>query len=106
MIKKGAAFAASHPFLEIMGDVIIGWMLLWRASVAASKLDKIVANASGEALEALIEGNRQAAFYDGQLKTSAYFIHALMPITAGKIQAFKMSREEVIQIREKSFGGL
>ena len=62
MMKKGATFAASHLFLEIMGDVIMGWMLLWRASVAAPKLDKIVANASGEALEALIEGNRQAHF--------------------------------------------
>jgi alkylation response protein AidB-like acyl-CoA dehydrogenase len=101
-----AAFAASHPFLEIMGDVIMGWMLLWRASVAAPKLEKIAANASGEALEAIIESNRQAAFYDGQLKTAAYFIYALLPITAGKIQALKKSRDEVIQISEKSFGGL
>ena len=106
MMKKGAAFAASHPFLEIMGNVIMGWMLLWRASVAAPKLDKIAANASGGALEALIESNRQAAFYDGQLKTAAYFIPALLPITAGKIQAITMSREEAIQISEKSFGGL
>jgi hypothetical protein len=99
--RVSEAFAASHPFLEIMG-----WMLLWRASVAAPKIKKIAAVASGEALAALIESNRQAAFYDGQLKTAANIIHALLPNTAGKIQALKKSREELIHISEKSFGGL
>ncbi|MBR9981482.1 MAG: acyl-CoA dehydrogenase, partial [Desulfatitalea sp.] len=32
------AFAHAFPFLETMGDVIMGWMLLWRANVAAQKL--------------------------------------------------------------------
>ena len=32
------AFAHSQPFLEAMGDTIMGWMLLWRAVVASQKL--------------------------------------------------------------------
>lgn len=104
--KIRAAFAASHPFLEVMGDVIMGWMHLWRATVAAPKLEKLTQNASQDELTAMIENNRQASFYDGQLKTAAYFIHTLLPITAGKMEAIKKCRDEAVQIHEKSFGGL
>ena len=100
------AFAASHPLLEVMGDVIMAWMLLWRAMVAAPKLKELAADAQDEVLADMIENNRQIAFYDGQMKSAAYFIHVHLPITAGKILALKKSRSEVIQIHEKSFGGL
>ena len=33
------AFAHSVPFLEAMGDVIIGWMHLWRAVITAPKIE-------------------------------------------------------------------
>ena len=32
------AFAHSLPFLHAMGDVLMGWMLLWRAETAAPKI--------------------------------------------------------------------
>ena len=32
------AFAAAFPFLEAMGDVIMAWMLLWRAVLASRNL--------------------------------------------------------------------
>ncbi len=35
------AFAHAHPFLEVAGDVVMAWMLLWRASVAAPLLEKL-----------------------------------------------------------------
>ncbi len=104
--KIRSAFAASHPFLEVMGDVIMGWMHLWRASVAAPKLEKLIQNASRNELTAIMENDRQASFYDGQLKTAAYFIHTLLPITAGKMEAIRQCRDEAVQIHEKSFGGL
>jgi len=34
------AFAHSLPFLHVIGDVIMAWMLLWRAAVAATKLSQ------------------------------------------------------------------
>jgi hypothetical protein len=50
----------AHPFLEVCGDVIVGWMLLWRARVAAEAL------ARGE-----VEG--RAAFYEGQIRSAEFF---------------------------------
>jgi hypothetical protein len=42
------AFAYAHPFMMAMGDVIMGWMLLWRAAVSAPKLEKLVGHLEGE----------------------------------------------------------
>ena len=30
------AFAQAHPFLDVTGDIVMAWMLLWRASIAQS----------------------------------------------------------------------
>ncbi len=34
------AFAFAYPFMEAMGDVVMAWMLLWRASIAAKRLEE------------------------------------------------------------------
>ena len=38
--KVMAAFAFAHPFLDVCGDVVLSWMLLWRAVVAYGKLQE------------------------------------------------------------------
>ena len=43
-------------FLEVMGDLVLAWMLLWRAALAKQELD-------GDAKKKDVE------FYEGQLKT-------------------------------------
>ena len=100
------AFAGAYPFLEAMGDVIMAWMLLWRASVAAPALAKIVQNLEGEALKKKISKNKNAAFYDGQLKTAAYFIDSLLPGTIGKLNAITGEDHTITEMNERSFGGL
>ncbi|MGD9261352.1 MAG: acyl-CoA dehydrogenase, partial [Desulfobacterales bacterium] len=57
-----AAFANAYPFMEVAGDVVMSWLLLWRATIAAEKLD---AGAK----------KRDAAFYEGQLKSVEFFTH-------------------------------
>ena len=34
------AFAFAYPFMEVTGDVVMAWMLLWRAVIAAQKLER------------------------------------------------------------------
>jgi hypothetical protein len=38
--KVLAAFANAHPFQDAAGDTVMAWMLLWRAAIAARKLEK------------------------------------------------------------------
>lgn len=99
------AFAYAHPFLEVVGDVIVTWMLLWRAAAAVPKLETLAGSADADAIRSKVAKNKDAAFYDGQLKTAEFFIHCLLPATMGKMNAIAASNPAAIDIDEKSFGG-
>jgi len=85
------AFAHAYPFMEVVGDVIIGWMLLWRAVVAAQKLEKAK--------------KKDIAFYQGQIKNIEFFTHYFLPITMGKMNMILNMKDTVVTIDENSFGG-
>ena len=90
--KFKVAFAAAFPFLEVMGDVIMAWMLLWRAVLAKQKLD---AGAR----------KKDVDFYEGQLKTADFFIQTILPATLGKMDGIVKSNSSAIEISEAAFGG-
>jgi alkylation response protein AidB-like acyl-CoA dehydrogenase len=99
------AFAYAHPFMEVVGDVIVAWMLLWRAEVAVPKLEKLAGSAEEEAIQSKVAKNKDAAFYDGQLKAAEFFITSLLPVTIGKMNAIAAPNPAAINIHERSFGG-
>ena len=83
----------------------MAWMLLWRATVATPALARIVQELQGEERKKKIAKNKHAAFYDGQLKTAAYFIDSLLPITMGKMNAIEAGDPATVEIPEAAFGG-
>jgi len=99
------AFAHAAPYLEVFGDIIMAWMLLWRANVAAPQLDKLVGDAQGAERLEKITKNKNAAFYEGQLKSAEYFIRSILPVTLGKMSAIEATCKAVIDIPDVSFGG-
>jgi alkylation response protein AidB-like acyl-CoA dehydrogenase len=90
--KFKVAFAFAFPFLEVMGDVIMAWMLLWRAALANQKLE------SGPK-------KKDVDFYEGQLKTAEFFIQTILPATLGKMDGIVKSSSSAIDISEAAFGG-
>ena len=53
-----------------------------------------------------IANNKDAAFYDGQIKAATYFISSQLPVTVGKINAILEGDASVIlEAAERSFGG-
>jgi len=86
------AFAFAHPFMEVCGDVVMAWMLLWRASIASKKLE----NGAKK---------KDAVFYQGQIKSAEFFIYSLLPITFGKMKAILTTNGAAVEITEDSFGG-
>ena len=87
------AFAHSLPFLHVIGDTIMAWMLLWRALTASSRLsDKT--------------GKKDQAFYEGQIKTAEFFISTELPATTGKMNAIAEGCAAAIQISDEGFGGI
>jgi hypothetical protein len=90
--KVLTAFAFAHPFLEVCGDVVMAWMLLWRARIAAEKL------AAGAK-------EKDALFYEGQLKSIEFFASTILPVTFGKMKAILAGNTAMVDIHEDSFGG-
>jgi alkylation response protein AidB-like acyl-CoA dehydrogenase len=86
------AFAFAFPFLEVMGDVIVAWMLLWRAVLAKQKL--------GDGAK-----KKDVDFYEGQIKTAEFFIHTMLPTTLGKMAGIIKSHGAAVEISEAAFGG-
>jgi hypothetical protein len=86
------AFAFAYPFMEVTGDVVMSWMLLWRATIAARKLEKGARK-------------KDAAFYEGQLKSAEFFFYSVLPITLGKMRAILTTNSAAVEISDDSFGG-
>jgi alkylation response protein AidB-like acyl-CoA dehydrogenase len=86
------AFAHALPFLHSMGDVINGWMLLWRAVAAAPKIKTAK--------------KKDAAFYRGQLTTADFFMQTVLPITHGRLDTISGSCPAAVEMEDAAFGGL
>jgi alkylation response protein AidB-like acyl-CoA dehydrogenase len=98
------AFAQAYPFLDVTGDIVMAWMLLWRAVVAQPRLAALLEGSADPAL--LIADSKEAAFYDGQIRAAAYFIRSRLPVTEGKINAILESdAAAILEASEHSFGG-
>ncbi len=103
--KAPAAFSFGAPFLEVLGDVIVAWMHLWRGALAAPGLKKKAGSMDPAERQKKAGKNRDAAFYEGVVRTAEYFIQTILPITLGKMASIQKSNDAVMEIPEASFGG-
>jgi alkylation response protein AidB-like acyl-CoA dehydrogenase len=85
------AFANATPFLDVTGDTLMGWMLLWRATTAAEKL-------AGKPKK------KDVAFYEGQVKSAQFFINTILPVSMAKMSVINTTDASVMEISEASFG--
>jgi hypothetical protein len=83
------AFASAQPFLDVAGDVCMAWFELWRALVAAPKIETAK--------------KKDQAFYQGQVKTAKYFITGVIPSTLGKMEALKSNITAIMEMPEEGF---
>ncbi len=86
------AFSFAHPFMDVCGDVILAWMHLWRATVAVAALGKGAKK-------------KDAAFYEGQVKSAEFFVHTILPVTQGKMKAILETNGAAVEISDEAFGG-
>jgi hypothetical protein len=85
------AYAFAYPFLDVFGEVIMAWMLLWRSLTANEKLRNEPAGKS-------------QWFYQGVLKSLDYFVATELPVTMGKIKSILNFNDAAVTIQEASFG--
>lgn len=94
------AFAQAGSFLDVTGDVIMAWMLLWRANAAALRLREIEK-------EGGLPGKRakDKMFYQGQVLSAQYFMETILPQTLGKMDAIDTLSGTMVDMPDPCFGG-
>ncbi|MDM8518178.1 acyl-CoA dehydrogenase [Desulfobacterales bacterium HSG16] len=90
--KMMSVFSHAYSFMDATGDAVMAWMLLWRATAAAVKLEKGAKK-------------KDVSFYEGQIKSAQFFINSVLPITLGKMDVILDNDDAVGEISEDSFGG-
>ena len=88
--KVEESFSQAHPFLHVTGDVLMAWMLVWRAVIAAQAL-------AGKPKK------KEIPFYEGILASARYFTAAVLPVTAGRMAAITAGDTTVMDIDEAAF---
>ena len=90
--KMDSAFAIAYPFMEVTGDAVMAWMLIWRATIAQRSLVGKIKK-------------KDLAFYDGQIGSARFFVHTVLPVTMGKLNAILQNDDTVVDMAEDAFGG-
>jgi len=106
-MKVFEAFLSATPFLELAGDTILGWMHLWQLTIAQKKLNDIFAakNAKDdEAKRALVNDDKDAAFYAGKVYSARFFISKVLPLVESKMKSIKDEDYSALEIEDLSFG--
>jgi alkylation response protein AidB-like acyl-CoA dehydrogenase len=81
--------AVASEFLHITGDVVMGWMLLWRAAVALEKIEK---------------GIGRKKILSGHLHCARFFFENIQPITLGRISSIIEGGNTVLEMEIDLFG--
>jgi alkylation response protein AidB-like acyl-CoA dehydrogenase len=90
--NRMTAFVHAYAFMDVAGDVVMAWMLLWRAVVAAQELTGKVKK-------------KDVAFYEGQLHSARFFAKSVLPITLGKAAVILDGDDTVNRISDDALCG-
>jgi len=82
------AHSWATPYLEIFGDIVMGWMLIWQAAIAARNIEK---------------NNGDELFYTAKILTAKFYITSLLPAVYGKIMAIQKNDRSLLQMTDELF---
>ncbi len=101
------AILNARPFLEVFGDVLVGWQLVQGAQVALAAVNKIYAEAGAQTQaerRAFARNNSEAAFYEGKVASARYFASTILPTVKGRCLGIQAGDRTPVEMLDASFG--
>jgi len=98
-------YAKASPFLEVMGDVILGWLHLWQLTITYPKLMDYIGNKPAEEAPQILREEKTGAFYYGKVSSAKFYIGTILKRTLGKLEELKSDADPVLNVFDDSFTG-
>ncbi len=98
---------SAKPFLELFGDMIVGWQLLWQASIAEKKAQSLFREEGAhtpDTREKLIKESASAAYYVGKIEAAKFFVNAVVSLIPAKALAVREQDTSLAELPEECFG--
>jgi hypothetical protein len=96
----------AKPYLDLFGEVVMGFLLLWQAHLADRRLQEIYENhgAKDEASrKKLLCENRSVAFYFGKIASASFFVNQVLTQAPGKARGIMNNDKSPLEIPEEGF---
>jgi alkylation response protein AidB-like acyl-CoA dehydrogenase len=96
----------AKPYLDLCGDVVMGFLLLWQAHLADRRLQEIYRDhkAQDDASRAKIhQENRSAAFYFGKIASAQFFMNHTLTLAAGHARGIMNNDKSSLEIPDHGF---
>jgi alkylation response protein AidB-like acyl-CoA dehydrogenase len=92
-------------YLELFGDVTVGWLLLWKAVIAQEKLTALAEEKKVKQNEIakLIAENSIAAFYSAKIASARFFTANVLSLASAKAKAIKAMEMAALEMPEDAF---
>ncbi len=94
------------PYLELFGDVAVGYILMWQAEIADRKLQKMYEQAGADTREKrneLATARKEVAFYRGKVASAEFFSHTVLSLAKGKAGAIMSGDRSAVDIPKECF---
>lgn len=82
------AYAWATNYLEIFGDIVLGWMMIWQAAIVCRKAD---------------HDPNDKSYYEAKVLTAKFYVGSILPAVHGKIEAIHRNDKSLLQMGEGLF---
>ncbi|HPL62626.1 MAG TPA: acyl-CoA dehydrogenase [Syntrophales bacterium] len=111
-LGKSASFLIpvlnATPYLELLGDVVCGWLLFDAAALSAGKLEAAYRERGIEDSRAnqraLVHENGDVAFYNGKIATAKFFASTVLSTVKARCDSIRFGDRTPLEIADESFG--
>ncbi len=98
-------FMNATPFQQAMFMLSSAWLHLWSLTLTESRRNALLGDAKGEDRNKILSENEEAAYYNGRVLSSQFFIGSEFPKYFGRMEAILWGDTSVIKADETAFSG-
>jgi alkylation response protein AidB-like acyl-CoA dehydrogenase len=98
-------FANATNLQQALFMLSLAWMHLWSLTVTVPKMKGLVGDRKGDDREKLLADNAEAAYYNGRVLSSQFYLGTEFPKYFGRIEALLFGETAVIKASDSAFTG-